>query len=138
MANMADITNSCSSRLTPSGPTPSIKQTAIPTQLRTRARFRGPWGTRKGREGRKKSADGGGWMRLEGRGASRVGMLSPPDARTEMLRPCCTGWSRDLNRRQEPAGPFWAQNPNGNLAGFDPNTFRVQTETRVLHKCSHK
>lgn len=43
IANMADITNSCSSPLAPSGPTPSITQTAIPTQFRTRARSRDPW-----------------------------------------------------------------------------------------------
>lgn len=64
MANMADITNSCSSPFTPSGPTPSIKETAIPTQLCTRARFQGSWGTRKGREGRKRTA-------MEGAGCCR-------------------------------------------------------------------
>lgn len=35
MANMADISNSCSSPLAPSGPAPSIARTAIPTQVRT-------------------------------------------------------------------------------------------------------
>lgn len=57
MANMADITNSCSSPLAASGPTPSITQTAIPTQFYTRARSWDPWGTVEGG-----CSEGGGWM----------------------------------------------------------------------------
>ncbi|MEQ2294598.1 hypothetical protein AMECASPLE_005522 [Ameca splendens] len=52
MANMADITNSCSSVLAPSGPAPSVTQPAIPTQLRTRARSRNAWGARERGGGR--------------------------------------------------------------------------------------
>ncbi|CAB1447913.1 unnamed protein product [Pleuronectes platessa] len=36
-------------QLSASGPTPSITATAIPTQFRTRARSRGPWGRGAGR-----------------------------------------------------------------------------------------
>lgn len=77
MANMADITNSCSSPLAPSGPTPSITQTAIPTQLRTRARSRDPWGTGEG------GGEGGGptvgarcWMLMKGCKLPRLGLFS--------------------------------------------------------------
>lgn len=88
-----------------------------------------PVGYEERKGGQEKSADGGGWMRLEGRGASRVGMLSPPDARTEGLRPWCTCWSRDFNRRQEPAGPFWGKTQMG--------TWRVSTRTRSEFRRRH-
>ena len=80
MANMADITNSCSSPLAPSGPTPSITQTAIPTQFRTRARSRDPWGTEGGggrrEEDRRRGRDAGCWWRdvnFPGSGCSHPG-----------------------------------------------------------------
>lgn len=57
MANMADITNSCSSPLARSGPTPSITPTAIPTQFYTRARSGDPWGSGGERRGEE---EGGG------------------------------------------------------------------------------
>lgn len=64
-------------------------------------------------------------MRLQGRDASRVGMLSPPDTRTEMLR------QASFNCRQELAGPFWGKNKMETWwVSTRTQTGRVEIETR--------
>lgn len=77
-------------------------------------------------------------MRLEGRDASRVGMLLPPRDAAAVAQVFAPR-SHDFNSSQERAGPFWGKDKMKTLrVSTRTQTLRVEIETRVIHKCSHK